>query len=47
MNSRHIPGGDGYAKVVDLVPLVKGKPVGIGPVFKVASDAARARLVAC
>lgn len=26
LNSRHIPGADGYGKAVDLVPLVGGKP---------------------
>lgn len=27
MNSRHIPGKNGYSHAVDLVPWIKGKPV--------------------
>lgn len=47
MNSRHIPGGDGYAKAVDLAPLVKGKPAWDWPlVFKVA-EAMRQAARAC
>lgn len=33
MNSRHIPGKDGFAKAADLVPLVNGKPAWSWPVI--------------